>query len=236
MDQKILNRVRGLLAKAESTDFPDEADALTAKATQLMADYGIDAAMLAAAGQREDRIDTTSIRLFNPYSYEKSILAHQVGSALHCKVTFWSSGRTVSSVDIHGHASNRDRAEILFTSLLLQAIGQLRHQPGDVTYRRSWWIGYAHMVGQRIRDIEAAAAARYNAEYQPSGNGAEIVLADQRTQVDAWHEEKFGKLDKRKNHTTIDSRAYLHGTRAGARADLGMGNGVATQRASALPS
>jgi hypothetical protein len=39
---KILNRVQALLAKAASTEFPDEADALRAKADELMTSYAID--------------------------------------------------------------------------------------------------------------------------------------------------------------------------------------------------
>ena len=31
-DDRVLRRIRGLLAKAESTEFPDEAESLTAKA------------------------------------------------------------------------------------------------------------------------------------------------------------------------------------------------------------
>jgi hypothetical protein len=40
--------VRALLAKAESTTYPEEADALTAKAQELMARHSIDRAMLDA--------------------------------------------------------------------------------------------------------------------------------------------------------------------------------------------
>ena len=38
-----------MLAKAESTTFPDEAEALTAKAQELMDRHAIDRAMLAAS-------------------------------------------------------------------------------------------------------------------------------------------------------------------------------------------
>src|SRR5690349_24678935 len=45
MDAKVLDRVRALLAKAESTSYEEEADAFTAKAHQLMSRYAIDAAL-----------------------------------------------------------------------------------------------------------------------------------------------------------------------------------------------
>jgi hypothetical protein len=43
-----LERVRALLAKAESTEFDEKAEALTEKAQELMTRYSIDAALLAA--------------------------------------------------------------------------------------------------------------------------------------------------------------------------------------------
>ena len=50
-----LARVRKLLAKAEDTAVtPQEAEAYTAKAAELMASYGIDRAMLAAADPATD--------------------------------------------------------------------------------------------------------------------------------------------------------------------------------------
>jgi hypothetical protein len=60
VDRKVLVRVRALLAKAESTEFPDEAEALSAKAQELMSRYSLGQAVLehdrgrapAAAGRR----------------------------------------------------------------------------------------------------------------------------------------------------------------------------------------
>src|SRR5579864_7670175 len=55
----LLDRVRKLLAKAEAEGFtPPEAEALTAKAAELMARYGIDRARLAAARPDTDRPDS----------------------------------------------------------------------------------------------------------------------------------------------------------------------------------
>lgn len=51
MDDKLLNRVRGLLAKAESSDFPSEQQALRAKAESLIVLHGIEQAMLTPAEQ-----------------------------------------------------------------------------------------------------------------------------------------------------------------------------------------
>ena len=46
-DQLVL--IRALLAKAEATDFPEEAELFTAKATELIAKFSIDEALLWSA-------------------------------------------------------------------------------------------------------------------------------------------------------------------------------------------
>lgn len=45
---RMLTRIRALLAKAEATGFPQEAEALTAKAQELMARHSVDEALLDA--------------------------------------------------------------------------------------------------------------------------------------------------------------------------------------------
>src|SRR5207248_1452668 len=65
----LLGRVRKLLAKAEAEGVtPAEAEALTAKAAELMARYGIDRALLAAARPDTDRPADRVIDVPNPWS------------------------------------------------------------------------------------------------------------------------------------------------------------------------
>ena len=63
----LLERVRKLLAKAESAGVTGpEAEALTAKAAELMARYGIDRALLAAARPETDHPANRVITVPNP--------------------------------------------------------------------------------------------------------------------------------------------------------------------------
>lgn len=230
MDEKILHRVRALLAKAESTTFPAEAEAYTAKAMRLMADYGIDQAMLAATGRRSDAIGSTSIALSNPYSFEKCQLLAAVAIALRCRVLAHRTGRTIHYCDVSGYSSDRERVEILFTSLLLQATSQSVRLPADVKHRRSWWHGFAYTVQLRLEEIETRAVQEHE---QASGSGAELVLADRRTQVDHWHTQRHGKVGKFVSSAEIDPRGWAHGAAAGRKADLG-GTGLTKPRRTAL--
>jgi hypothetical protein len=66
-DNTLLERVRKLLAKAEAGGTtPAEAEALTAKAAELMAKYGIDRALLAAARPETDQPADRVIDIANP--------------------------------------------------------------------------------------------------------------------------------------------------------------------------
>lgn len=51
-DPKVIERVRALLAKAESTSFPEEAEAFTAKAQELITRHAIDRTLLGGHGPR----------------------------------------------------------------------------------------------------------------------------------------------------------------------------------------
>src|SRR4029077_937850 len=65
----LLDRVRKLLAKAEAEGVtPPEAGALTAKAAELMARYGIDRARLAATRPDTDRPGSRIIDIDNPWA------------------------------------------------------------------------------------------------------------------------------------------------------------------------
>lgn len=120
-DPKIAERVRALLVKAESTSFPEEAEAFTAKAQELMAKYAIDQAVLeqggrvgaAAGGVRSLRID-----LDVPYGSAKSSLLGSVARANRCQAVWDGAGKVAT---VFGYPADLEAVELLFTSLLTQA-------------------------------------------------------------------------------------------------------------------
>jgi hypothetical protein len=120
-DPKMTERVRALLAKAESTTFPDEAEAFTAKAQELIARHAIDLALLGT--DRTDRLpegDAVGRRVLidDPYGKAKSMLLTAIAKANGCK-TVWSNELGVSTV--FGAPNDLDAVELLFASLLTQA-------------------------------------------------------------------------------------------------------------------
>ena len=82
----LLARVRKLLAKAEAEGVtPAEAEALTAKAAELMAKYGIDRALLAARRPETDHPADRKLDIDNPWARVQAHLLCGLASALRCQ-------------------------------------------------------------------------------------------------------------------------------------------------------
>lgn len=221
-----LDVVRKLLAKADRAATPEEAQSYTAKAVQLMARHGIDAARIDAEEPGRDEIGGQQVPMDDPYSAGKARLLAWTASALRCRAVLHEArGGRVAAVTLFGFTSDRERVELLYTSLLLQAGTQLllqrpeRRGESVAAYRRSWLHGFAVQVHRRLADAESSAAAE-----QPSGPAGgrpvALVLADRTDRVDRAYAEAFPGVG-RGRRGTLSGSGFGAGAAAGARADLG---------------
>src|SRR5262249_14522034 len=121
-DERILERVRALLAKAESTEFSEEAEAFTAGAQKLMARHSIDYALLAHRGRHRDGTVGRRTPVDNPYESPKVGLLNVGAAANRCRAV-WSKEFGFSTVV--GFPDAVAAVELLFTSLLVQATAAL---------------------------------------------------------------------------------------------------------------
>jgi hypothetical protein len=224
----LLARVRKLLAKAEDPAVTEaEAESYNTKAAQLIARYGIDRAMLAAAGTSADEITTIKISLDNPYSRDKAGLLTNIAHPLRCLALLHRWGQTVTAVTVFGFRSDLERVELLFTSLLLQATTQLtRVRPVNAfrgeslaAYRRTWLHGFAGAVHVRLQKSEANATQEHSAS-QTGGQSAELVLRDRNALVKDAYDDQFGNLQTAPPRR-LSGSGYLDGHVAGERANLG---------------
>ena len=160
----LLDRVRKLLAKAEAEGVtPPEAEALTAKAAELMARYGIDRARLAATRPDTDRPSSRVIDISNPWAQVRAHLLAGLAGAMRCQCVLLSTTRPGARIHVFGYASDLERADILYTSLLLQMARGLTAAvvPAGVrsprAWRRSWLLGFVTAVITRVRSAEDRA-------------------------------------------------------------------------------
>jgi Protein of unknown function (DUF2786) len=196
VDGRWLAKVRALLAKAESTDFEEEADSLTAKAQELMARHAIDQAMVAGVNAGEAPCGRR-IGIDDPYAVGKVELLATVAVANRCR-TVWMDGYGFSTV--FGFAGDIDIVEILYTSLLVQATramtaaGSVRDSSGRSrtrSFRQSFLLSFARRIGERLR--EATIVATEEAEVV-HGGGLLPVLARRSVVVEDAFEALFPKL------------------------------------------
>ncbi|HEY3878380.1 MAG TPA: DUF2786 domain-containing protein [Trebonia sp.] len=228
MDADLLDRVRKLLTKAEDEGCsPAEAEALTAKAAELMARYGIDRALLGAVRPETDRPADRVFTLGNPWGDVKRHLLAGLATALRCQCV---QTRTESGTRLHvfGYRSDLERADILFTSLLVQMARALAAQPvpgyggGARAWRRSWMLGYCSAVVTRVREAEEAAAASAAGETAGAGAGGQstaLVLADRSLVVRRQVAAAYPRL--RRSRVTYSGGGYGEGYRQGQKADIG---------------
>lgn len=173
----LLEKVRALLAKAESTTYDAEAEALTAKAQELMTRHRIDRALLDAAGaERREHAVGRRLGVDNPYADAKALLLDRLAAANGCRAV-WSKGLGFATV--FGFPDELDALEELYTSLLVQASNVLRRagskhdqfgRSRTTRYRRSFLVAYAVRIGQRLKEAADAAI-----EEVIAASGTELV-------------------------------------------------------------
>jgi len=232
VDERMLSRIRGLLAKAEGTQFPAEAEALTAAAQERMARYSIDAAMLAAtAVDNKDKPAGRRIGIDNPYESAKAVLLNAVANANRCR-SVWS--KSLGFCTVIGFEPDLDAVEALFTSLLVQATTAMT-QAGARTgadarsrtraFRQSFLAAYAHRIGERLAEITQAQTEAATAE--PGGGNLLPVLASRDRAVESTMATMFPSLTHKSTGTITDPEGWHSGRGA---ADL-----AALHRGEALP-
>ncbi len=231
-----LATIRSLLAQAEDPAATEaEAETYNRKAAQLIAQYGIDAAMLAETAPESDPVGDRVIPMDNPYAYDKLCLLHVIAEAMRCQVVAKQDRQYGAPKQwaghLFGHRSDIDRTELLFTSLLLQSsVGVSNTRPDFwwnasasqiAAHRRSWLAGFAVAVQGRLRAAEVRAKAAAPQETS-TGRSTDLVLADRTALVqqavdDVYPNAKTGKARRLKGD------AFGDGHRAGSKADLGSG-------------
>lgn len=234
-DPAMLQRVRGLLAQAESTSFPEEAETFTAAAQRLVARHSIDVALLESRGGGPHPEAPTGQRVWveRPYVREKVLLLSVVADANRARAV-WS--KETDLVTLLGHRTDLTAVETLYTSLLVQATRAMQVEGGrqrsDGTsrtrdFRRSFLGAYASGIGERLRR-ESAREAQAAAEEFAHGSGRELVpvLRARQEAVDAYATRVFPRQVHRRVSAGHDAEGWARGRSAADRARLSPGPAV----------
>lgn len=182
----MLDRVRALLAKAESTAFPAEAEAYTAKAQALVARHSLDEALLRArAGEQALVPFARRIGVDHPYEGEKAALLDAVARANRCHPV-WSPD--LGFVTVFGYDADVDAVDLLYCSLVVQANRAMARAepPGGKagrarlkTFRQSFLVAYAARIGERLAAAADSALADATGAAAGAAGGADETGSDE---------------------------------------------------------
>lgn len=241
-DHPMLAKIRKLLAKAENdATTPEEAELYTAKAASLIADYGIDQALLAADLPESSVVGDRVVRVDAPYARDKAELLSAVAVRLRCRavhMTDRTSEGNRFAVHLFGHESDLARADLLFTSLLMQASTWLSRTPvpgleNKAAFRRSWLAGFRLAISRRLESSERRAESNAASRAQRQGRAVGLVLADRSLEVDRALRDTYPRLGKVRSRQ-LSGTGMTGGWVAGQRADLG-GERLRNRDPEALP-
>ncbi len=227
----LLDTIRNLLAKAESSEFEAEATAFTAKAQELMTRHAIDAAVVASGSGGSGRPDECPVAIRvpveAPYVDAKSLLLQVVAESSRCRTVF-HSGLAMSTVV--GFAADVSAVEMLFTSLLVQAQTALadaaRHAPPGTrvrgqSYRSAFLLAFTERIGDRLAEINDAVVAEVSAEQGPSFLP---VLRSRADSVDELMDRRFGDTVRGRVRGGYDAAGWASGRVAADSAQLAYGD------------
>ncbi|MFJ4713228.1 DUF2786 domain-containing protein [Streptomyces sp. NPDC088785] len=217
-EPRALARIRALLAKAEATGYPPEAEALTAKAQELMARHSVDEALLASRTHTADRPGACRIGVDAPYETAKAVLLDAVAGANRCRAV-WSSAFGFSTVV--GFEADLEVVELLYTSLLVQADRAMTRAEAEQraggrrrtkTFRQAFLAAYAQRIGDRLAAVSGEVA----------GGEREVlpVLAAREVAVTGRVEEMFPATVVTRVRGVSDGVGWSEGGAAADRARL----------------
>jgi len=226
VNDPVLERIRALLAKAESTSFEAEASAYTAKAQELMTRRSIDPEALKRQAEDHEKPIAVRIAVDPPYADIKTLLLQTVAGESRCRAAFRSD---IAMSTVVGFCDDINSTEMLFTSLLLQAQAAMAHagrnapsgtRTRSASYRSSFLFSYTDRIGERLRQINEEVISEVERE-----QGALFlpVLRSREHLVDGFASEKFGPTASSRVRGGYDYAGQAGGRQAADQASLNFG-------------
>lgn len=237
--ETVMSRVLKLLAKAESTEFEAEAEALVAKAHELQTRHAIEQAQLDEFRRRSGQTSLLpepqdEILVFSGnkmHVLQKRLLFHVVAVTNRCDSVFLSEsyGQTEQRAHLFGFKEDMEFVKILYTSLLVQmnreadrALKRARTEreiKNGYAWKRNFFIGFATAVHTRMQ----VQTRKIVADVEAKSTGTELLLADRTLAVKQRKQDHYPHLRAGSSQRVSNRDSYRSGSDAGRRADISGG-------------
>lgn len=223
----LIAKVRKLLAKAESTDNPNEAEAFSAKAADLIAAHRLDPDHV----RDSLRHGTVCLRRIpigrGAYVRARLALLTAVAQAHDCEVVF-ETGEAGTVAVLAGFESDLVVTELLYESLHVQAAGQMaatrRATPAATQrWRRSFLFGYGRRVSELLGESRPQMA-QPPSRVAPTLFDEDSMLPDllaRASRVQEFAKTAFGPVRAARSVRPPQAGGWNDGVRAAASADVG---------------
>ncbi|MFC8074643.1 DUF2786 domain-containing protein [Streptomyces sp. NPDC057307] len=241
----LLARVKRILRHAEDpAATKDESEAFLKKATELMAKYGIEQAMLQGDEPTSEQPVDRVVEVTAPWMRECKRLLAWIANAMRCQSIYPGGKANRHRVHLFGFASDLQAVDVLYASLRLQMlqgaeVASTNHRPvgeDSRAYKRSWMLGFVRAVTLRIAEAGQAAQAETENDREQSerdrhaaspetpatseGRSVALVLADRTAAVQAEVTSRYPKLGKARR-SRLTGSGYRQGHVDGQRANIG---------------
>ncbi len=224
-DAALVQKVRKLLAKAEATDNPNEAEAFSVKAAALIAAHRLDAAHVRTT------LEVGELRLQRipmgrgAYTRARLALLSAVARNHDCELVF-ETGPDGTIAVLAGYDADLDVTALLYESLHLQAAAQMarvrRATPAATQrWRRSFLFGYAARVDELLADAGASTTETRRRPPTLFDDAAVPARLERAGRVRAFAADSFGRVVTARPAAPATKTGWHHGQRAAGAADLG---------------
>ena len=235
--QEVADKVRKLLNQAEDpAATPEEAQAFTMKAQELMTRYAIDLAMVVDA-VHADQLTGRGWDLPGPYAGQKVLLVNAVAQTNDCRAIYTNLGGGRKRIEVIGYAHDVEWVRTLSASLDIQMLSALaaavRAKPAHVhgrTFSVGFVEGFAREVHGRLRQarrqaVAGADAARVAEGAATTSSSVALVLVAKSERVEDEFKVRHPQTRTVARQVKLRSwSGYEPGRAAGRQASLARGS------------
>ncbi len=229
--EALVHKVRKLLAKAESTTNPNEAEAFSAKAAELIAANRLD------PDHVRESLEHGALALRRiplgrgAYVRARLALLMAVARAHDCEVVF-ETGPAGTVAVVAGFDVDLVVTGLLYESLHIQAANQmatakLATPAATQRWRRSFLFGYARRIGEMlsVSRNQASPPARSGPPtlFDESARSSTPDVLGRSARVKEFAKDAFGPVRAARGVRPSTAAGWNDGHRAAGRADVGRG-------------
>lgn len=218
LDNKNEEKIRKLLDKAYSTNFAEEAETYLAKATELMAKFGIsEAALRANSPMAETVIVCEVMKISGKFLTERRRLSAWILDALGVRVILTSpriATKGEMEFTVFATASTLEVAKQILSMAemhCLKEMGKAEVVGSAISFRKSFLIGYGDKLSRILED--SFKDAQEESLKNESASTA-LVLVSEKEKIENAVNEKFPHLTTIRSNAPVNGEGFRSGSSA----------------------